>query len=66
VATCDKKPYATEWAARIALRAVGRRYTAQGRSAPRGVHLCLKCGGGTWHLTSSKGQTAPWRRTGAA
>lgn len=32
VTTCDKKPYPTEWTARVALRAVGRIYTAQGLS----------------------------------
>lgn len=63
MATCEKKPYPTEWAARVALRAVGRTYAARGRSGPRGVHLCQRCGGGTWHLTSSKGQAALWRRT---
>lgn len=56
---CSKIPYATRWAALVAMRAIVRRYATRGLTGPKGAYLCSSCR--CWHLTSKAGvQTPPW------
>jgi len=62
MATCMKRPFPNEWAARLAVRKIRRRIEGRGLGLPTGIHWCATCM--AWHVTSKRQTGTPWWEKG--
>lgn len=54
---CTKVPYATQWRAEVALRAIRQKGAALDKKMPTGTYWCRSCR--CWHLTSKSESRTP-------